>query len=87
MTLYPQNEDISYRLISRPPLFLKYESLDFYGTSEVWYTMRDVLRVGGHYTAYSFEEAATSYCQTSWKVLLDRFSKKLYMYADYYRLK
>lgn len=49
--------------------------------------MRDVLRIGGHYTAFSFEKSATSYCQTNWKVLLDRFLKKLYIYADYYRLK
>lgn len=71
----------------RPPFPFKYESLDFYGTSEFWYTMRDVLRIEGHYTAYSYERAAIDYCQTNWKVLLNRFKRNLYLYANYYRLK
>lgn len=71
----------------RPSLPFKYDTLDFYGTSEFWYTMRDVLQIGGHYTVYSYEKASSQYCQTSWKVLLERFLKRLYVYADFYRLK
>lgn len=78
---------LKYIILHRPPMSLKYKSLDFYGTSEFWYTMRDVLRIGGHYTTYSFEKASTEYCHTNWKVLMDRFLKKLYMYADLYRVK
>ncbi len=40
----------------KPPV--KYESLEFYGTSEFWYTMRDVLRIGGKYQDDGFEKAA-----------------------------
>ena len=36
----------------------KYDSLEFYGTSEFWYTMRDVLRIGGEYRGATFESAA-----------------------------
>jgi len=61
--------------------------MDFYGTSEFWYTMRDILRIGGHYTAYSFQSAASKYCQTPWRILLDRFLKRLYGSSDFYRLR
>ena len=49
--------------------------------------MRDVLRIGGHYTSYSFVKASTDFCQTNWRVLMNRYQRKLYMYADFNRLK
>ena len=66
---------------------VNYKSMEFYGTSEFWYTMRDVLRLGGDYKARNFMTAASDFCQTAWKVLMDRFMKKLYTYADLYRLR
>ena len=71
----------------RPTVPVNYESMEFYGTSEFWYTMRDVLRLGGDYKARNFMTAASDFCQTAWKVLMDRFMKKLYTYADLYRLR
>ena len=66
---------------------INYESMEFYGTSEFWYTMRDVLRLSGDYTAKSFKMAASEFCRTPWKVLMDRFIRKLYTFADLYRLR
>ena len=71
----------------RPTVSVSYESMEFYGTSEFWYTMRDVLRLSGDYKAKSFRTAASDYCQTAWRVLMDRFVKKLYTFADHYRLR
>ena len=39
-----------------PPINAK---MEFYGFSEFWYTMEDVLRMGGAYDKHQFEEAAT----------------------------
>lgn len=69
----------------RPPV--SYDSLPFYGTSEFWYSMRDVLGMGGAYQAASFEKTAKEHCSTLWSVLEDRYHRNLYPYADFYRLK
>lgn len=37
---------------------VKYNHLEFLGTSEFFYTMRDVLRMAGNYDADSFERSA-----------------------------
>ena len=71
----------------RPAVSVNYESMEFYGTSEFWYTMRDVLRLGGDYKARNFETAASDFCRTAWRVLMDRYVKKLYTFADLYRLR
>lgn len=39
-----------------------YEPPFFYGFSEFWYTMEDVLRMGGKYSRSSFEAAASVSC-------------------------
>lgn len=59
---------------------------EFYGFSELWYTMNDVLGLGGDYSYQSFSKAASDYCSTNWLVLQDRFNRKLYPKADYNRL-
>ena len=40
----------------KPPI--KYGNLEFFGTSEFFYTMRDTLRIAGRYSASGFERAA-----------------------------
>lgn len=71
----------------RPPEYLGYASMGFYGTSEFWYTMRDVLRMGGAYSSGEFEKKSADFCQTEWRLVSDRYSKQLYTYADLYRLR
>ncbi len=61
--------------------------MDFYGTSEFWYTMRDVLGIGGAYSAPQFERKSTDFCSTEWRLIRDRFAKDLYTYANLYRLR
>lgn len=40
----------------KPPV--KYKNLEFFGTSEFFYTMRDTLRISGQYRASSFNRTA-----------------------------
>ena len=46
-------------VLSAPPIDIK---MEFYGFSEFWYTMDDVLRMGGAYEKHKFEEAASVSC-------------------------
>ncbi|CAF3470059.1 unnamed protein product [Rotaria socialis] len=39
---------------------INYESQDFYGFSEFWYTMEDVLKIGGPYARLAFLNASTA---------------------------
>ena len=63
-----------------------FDSSEFYGFSEFWYTMEDMLRQGGPYNYNKFQKAAAHYCGTSWSVTQDRFKRKLYPNADQNRL-
>ncbi|XP_032220507.2 ectonucleoside triphosphate diphosphohydrolase 4-like [Nematostella vectensis] len=60
---------------------------EFYGFSEYWYSMHDVLRIGGHYSANAMATAAKEFCSTRWSVLLRRHNKGLYPLADNHRLR
>lgn len=59
---------------------------DFFGFSEFWYSMEDVLRIGGPYDFYKFRKAAKNFCGTEWSVLENRFEKKEYPLAMKSRL-
>lgn len=59
---------------------------EFYGFSELWYTLEDVLRMGGRYDYYKFRRAASDYCALSWSTLETRYNKQLYPKADHERL-
>lgn len=83
-------DDLTFVIFSpnfRPPASLLYTSMEFYGTSEFWYTMRDVLRMGGAYSAKEFEKKSKEFCKTEWRLVHERFTKKLYTYADLFRLR
>ena len=49
-------KDCSVKPFQEPPF--SYRMLPFYGTSEFWYTMHDVLHIGGRYRYGPFEKAA-----------------------------
>uniref|UniRef100_A0A672J906 nucleoside-triphosphate phosphatase n=1 Tax=Salarias fasciatus TaxID=181472 RepID=A0A672J906_SALFA len=67
---------------------IDYNNSQFYGFSEFYYCMEDVLRMGGDYNASSYTHAAKSYCATQWKTLRQRFDSGLYAsHADLHRLK
>ncbi|XP_025016970.1 ectonucleoside triphosphate diphosphohydrolase 7 isoform X2 [Tetranychus urticae] len=59
---------------------------EFFGFSELWYSMEDVLGVGGKYNYFNFKKAAIDYCSTDYILLKERFSKNLYPNADSNRL-
>ena len=63
-----------------------FESSEFYGFSEFWYTMEDMLRQGGPYRYEKFRGSASTLCATSFSVTQDRFKRKLYPGADSNRL-
>ena len=58
----------------------------FYGFSEFWYTMEDVLNIGGTYYRDKFDLSAREYCNIDWNTVLDWQSKDLYPGADFGRL-
>ncbi|CAF1286547.1 unnamed protein product [Rotaria magnacalcarata] len=57
---------------------INYESQDFYGFSEFWYTMEDVLKIGGPYARLAFLNASTATDLN--RVLLQCF-KSAWLYA------
>ncbi|XP_053214502.1 ectonucleoside triphosphate diphosphohydrolase 7-like isoform X2 [Panonychus citri] len=59
---------------------------EFFGFSEFWYSMEDVLKIGGKYNYFNFKKAASEYCSTDYVTLKDRFTKNLYPNADPSRL-
>jgi hypothetical protein len=65
---------------------VSFSNTEFYGFSELWYTLEDVLRLGGQYNQFKFKQAITEYCNTKWAVLEERRKKKLYPLADRDRL-
>lgn len=69
--------------VFQPPInFYKDE---MYGFSEYWYTMNDLLKVGGHYREEKFIKAAKVFCSTDWNILHERFKSGLYPEADQHR--
>lgn len=67
-------------------LRIPYANSEFYGFSEFWYSMEDILRIGGLYNYFSFKKAAQEYCSTDWDVLSERHRKGLYPLADKTRM-
>lgn len=45
----------SFNAVYQPRI--DYETVEFYGFSEYWYSMHDVLRIGGQYSASSMRQA------------------------------
>lgn len=67
---------------------IDFNNSEFYGFSEFFYCMEDVLRIGGHYDSGKYAQAATDYCATQWSTLKQRLDSKLFsQQADVNRLK
>ncbi|XP_031732965.1 ectonucleoside triphosphate diphosphohydrolase 7-like isoform X2 [Anarrhichthys ocellatus] len=67
---------------------INFSNSEFYGFSEFFYCMEDVLRLGGPYDSHKYSRAATDYCLTKWSILKQRLDNKLFsQQADVYRLK
>lgn len=73
------------RPFQKPPV--KFTHLEFFGTSEFFYTMRDVLRIAGRYDTDEFDRSSEEYCAKDWAVLEEHYRGNLYPYADYFRVK
>ncbi|CAF0886637.1 unnamed protein product [Didymodactylos carnosus] len=65
---------------------INYETADFYGFSEFWYTMEDILRIGGPYKHQTFLKASMSYCGSNWTTIRSWYAKHLFPKADLNRL-
>lgn len=65
---------------------INYKSQDFYGFSEFWYTMQDILKIGGPYARLSFLNASTTYCNENWENIQKVYNEKLYPSINLNRL-
>uniref|UniRef100_A0A7N8X3C1 Ectonucleoside triphosphate diphosphohydrolase 7-like n=1 Tax=Mastacembelus armatus TaxID=205130 RepID=A0A7N8X3C1_9TELE len=67
---------------------INFSNSEFYGFSEFYYCMEDVLRMGGQYNSEKYSRAAMDYCSTKWSTLKERLDNKLFsQQADISRLK
>ncbi|UJR23698.1 hypothetical protein I4U23_026680 [Adineta vaga] len=65
---------------------INYKAQDFYGFSEFWYTMQDVLKIGGPYASLTFLNASTGFCNANWNDIQQWYNKKVYGNANLNRL-
>ncbi|XP_077991971.1 ectonucleoside triphosphate diphosphohydrolase 4-like isoform X2 [Glandiceps talaboti] len=80
-----QKEPCSINGVYQP--HFSYHNSEFYGFSEFWYSMEDVLRMGGPYDYVTFQKAAKNFCSSKWPVLEEHHKKGLYPKADEHRFK
>ncbi|XP_040893221.1 ectonucleoside triphosphate diphosphohydrolase 7-like [Toxotes jaculatrix] len=67
---------------------INFSNSEFYGFSEFYYCMEDVLRIGGQYNSEKYSRAAADYCSTKWSTLKQRLDNQLFaQQADINRLK
>lgn len=48
---------------------MNFRNVEFYGFSEFYYTMQDVLELGGAYSFHYFKDKAQDYCATNWSII------------------
>ncbi|KAM6939744.1 ectonucleoside triphosphate diphosphohydrolase 7-like [Xenentodon cancila] len=67
---------------------INFSNSEFFGFSEFFYCMEDVLRIGGRYHSEKYAQAAKEYCATKWSTLKQRLDNQLFsQQADINRLK
>lgn len=69
--------------VFQPPI--NFYDQEMYGFSEYWYTLDDILHVGGVYKEEKFMRAAKEFCATDWQILSDRFKSGEFPAADQHR--
>lgn len=67
-----------------PPI--QFDNSEFFGFSEFWYSMEDVLGMGGKYMFYKYRTASKDFCATRWLTTWARFLQGLYQNSDTERL-
>lgn len=68
-----------------PPI--EFDNSEFYGFSEFWYTMEDVLNMGGKYIFDKYQAASKDFCSTKWHLSWTKFLQGQYPKSDAERLK
>jgi len=69
----------------RPPP-IQFDNSEFYGFSELWYSMEDVLGLGGQYIYSKYKQAASQFCASKWHHTWARFLQGSYPNSDVERL-
>ena len=67
-----------------PPI--QFDNSEFYGFSEFWYSMDDVLGLGGQYMRDSFKKAAKDFCSARWHLSWGKYLQGGYPSSDMERL-
>ncbi|CAF1068141.1 unnamed protein product [Rotaria magnacalcarata] len=65
---------------------INYDLQDFYGFSEFWYTMQDILKIGGPYTRLTFLNASTAFCNANWNDIQQWYNDKSHVNVKMDRL-
>jgi len=70
--------------IKKPPI--QFDNSEFYGFSEFWYSMEDVLGLGGQYMFRKYKEASKEFCSTKWHISWTKYLQGSYPDSDSERL-
>merc|ERR1712130_356647 len=69
----------------RPPP-IQFENSEFYGFSEYWYSMDDVLGLGGQYMFSKFKQASREFCSGRWHLSWNKYLSGAFPKSDVERL-
>ena len=68
----------------QPPI--QFDNSEFYGFSEFWYSMDDVLGLGGQYMYRKYKQASRDFCAAKWHINWARFLQGNFPNSDTERL-
>ena len=69
----------------RPPP-IQFDNSEFYGFSEFWYSMDDVLGMGGQYMFNKYRKASQDFCSARWHLSWAKFMQGSFPNSDKERL-